>query len=147
MELHTLKNTPGARKKRKRIGRGDGSGTGHTAGRGEKGAGSRSGSGFRPFHEGGQITFFRRLPKRGFKNPNHKEYTVVNLAQLEAAYEANAIVDQESVLAKGLVNQVKCGLKVLANGDITKPMTVKANRFSATAKAKIEAAGGKCEEV
>ncbi len=145
MKLHTLRNTDGAKKKRKRVGRGDASGLGKTCGRGDKGQHSRSGSGYRPYFEGGQITLFRRLPKRGFKSMSHKNYTVINVVDLDAAFNANDVIDQNILKEKNLVPKIKFGLKVLGSGDITKPLTVKANVFSATAKEKIEAAGGKCE--
>jgi large subunit ribosomal protein L15 len=147
MKLHTLKNTDGAKKKRKRVGRGDASGLGKTCGRGDKGQHSRSGSGYRPYFEGGQITLFRRLPKRGFKSMSHKNYTVINVVDLDAAFNANDVIDQKILKEKNLVPKIKFGLKVLGSGNITKPLTVKASVFSATAKEKIEAAGGKCEMV
>ena len=145
MKLHSLKNTEGARKRRKRVGRGDASGWGKTAGRGDKGQHSRSGSGYRPYFEGGQITLFRRLPKRGFKSLNPTVYTVVNVSSLNEAFNANDTVDKALLLSKNLIPKTKLGLKILGAGDITKPITVKAHMFSATAKSKIEAAGGKCE--
>lgn len=147
MKLHSLKNTEGAKKRRKRVGRGDASGWGKTAGRGDKGQSSRSGSGYRPYFEGGQITLFRRLPKRGFKSLNPKVYTVINVARLEEAFNAQDIVDKVVLNAKNLIPKTKLGLKILGSGDITKALTVKANFFSATAKSKIEAAGGKCEVI
>lgn len=147
MKLHTLTNTDGAKKKRKRVGRGDASGLGKTCGRGDKGQHSRSGAGYRPYFEGGQITLFRRLPKRGFKSMSHKNYTVINVVDLDAAFNANDVIDQRILKDKNLVPKIQFGLKVLGSGNITKPLTVKANVFSATAKEKIEAAGGKCEIV
>lgn len=147
MKLHTLKNTEGARKKRKRVGRGDGSNWGRTAGRGEKGQSSRSGSSRRLHFEGGQIPLFRRLPKRGFKSRNHKDYTVINLSDLEKTFSANDTVDEKLLIEKSLTPKIKYGLKILGNGEITKPLTVIANHFSESAKAKIEKAGGKCEVV
>ena len=147
MKLHTLKNTEGARKRRKRVGRGDGSNWGRTGGRGEKGQSSRSGSSRRLHFEGGQIPLFRRLPKRGFKSRNHKDYTVVNLVELDNAFEAEATVDEKLLLEKKIIPNVKYGLKILGNGEITKPLTVIANHFSVSAKEKIEKAGGKCELV
>ena len=147
MKLHTLKNTEGARKKRKRVGRGDASNWGRTAGRGEKGQSSRSGSTKRLHFEGGQIPLFRRLPKRGFKSRKHKDYTVVNLCDLEKVFSENETVDEKMLIEKSLVPKIKFGLKILGDGEITKPLTVIANHFSETAKAKIEAAGGKCELV
>lgn len=147
MKLHSLKNVEGAKKRRKRVGRGDASGWGKTAGRGDKGQSSRSGSGYRPYFEGGQIPLFRRLPKRGFKSLNPTVHTVINVAALEEAFNANDIVDKEILHSKNLIPKKKRGLKILGNGDITKALTVKANFFSTTAKSKIEAAGGKCEIV
>ena len=145
MKLHTLKNTEGARKRRKRVGRGDASGWGRTAGRGEKGQSSRSGSSRRLHFEGGQIPLFRRLPKRGFKSRNHKDYTVVNLSELDKVFVANDTVDEKLLREKSIVPKIKYGLKILGNGEITKPLTVIADHFSVTAKEKIEKAGGKCE--
>jgi large subunit ribosomal protein L15 len=145
MKLHNLKTAPGSKHRRKRVGRGDSSGLGRTAGRGEKGQKSRSGAKIRPFFEGGQIPLFRRLPKRGFNSPNHKFYNVVNLSFLEANFEADAVVDPESLKAKGLLGKTDRELKILADGELNKALTVKANKFSEAAKAKIEAAGGKCE--
>ncbi|HBM16294.1 MAG TPA: 50S ribosomal protein L15 [Lentisphaeria bacterium] len=147
MKLHSLKNTEGAKHRRKRVGRGDASGWGKTAGRGDKGQHSRSGSGFRPYFEGGQITLFRRLPKRGFKSLNPVVYTVVNVSNLDKAFNANDTIDKALLLSKNLIHKTKLELKILGTGEITKPLTIKANVFSATAKAKIEAAGGKCEVV
>jgi large subunit ribosomal protein L15 len=145
MKLHDLHPTPGSRHARKRVGRGDSSGLGRTAGRGEKGQKSRSGSSIRPHFEGGQIPLFRRLPKRGFKNPNHTVYNLVNVSVLDAGFEANEVVDIAALQAKGLAKENQNELKILGNGDISKALTVKANKFSASAKAKIEAAGGTCE--
>ena len=145
MKLHELKPTEGSRKRRKRIGRGDSSGYGKTAGRGEKGQKSRTGSVSRPFFEGGQIPLFRRLPKRGFKNPDRIVYALVNLNVLEDNFNAGDVVDVESLHAKKLLGKGETIVKVLANGELTKALTVKAEKFSAAAKAKIEAAGGKVE--
>lgn len=147
MKLHELSPTPGSKKKRKRVARGDSSGWGRTAGRGEKGQKSRSGASIRPFFEGGQIPLFRRLPKRGFNSPDHKEYHIVNLSVLDETFAANDMVDVEVLHSKGVIAKGKLELKILGNGEITKPLTVKAHKFSATAQAKIEAAGGKCELV
>lgn len=147
MKLHTLRNNEGAKKRRKRVGRGDASGWGKTCGRGDKGQHSRSGSGYRPYFEGGQIPLFRRLPKRGFKSISHKDYTVINVVDLDAAFNANDIVDQKNLQDKNLIPKIKFGLKILGTGNISKPLTVRANVFSAAAKEKIEAAGGKCEIV
>ncbi len=147
MKLHELCPTPGSKKSRKRVGRGDSSGMGKTAGRGEKGQKSRTGSTIRPFFEGGQTPFFRRLPKRGFNNPNHVFYQLVNLSVLEDNFDVDAVVDSEALRQKGLLGKNDLMLKVLANGEISKALVVKAHKFSQAARAKIEAAGGKCEEI
>lgn len=146
MKLNELTNTC-RRPNRKRVGRGDGSGWGTTAGRGYKGAGQRAGHTSRPHFEGGQIPLFRRLPKRGFKNPKHACYTLINLRSIEANFEAGETVDIQVLFDRGLVNvkPCDCGLKILGDGEITKAITVVADKFSASAQAKIEAAGGKCE--
>ncbi len=145
MKLHELSPNPGSRQRRKRVGRGDSSGMGKTACRGEKGQKSRTGSKKRPYFEGGQIPLFRRLPKRGFKSPDHVEYHLINLSVLEANFEAGDVVDNDSLRAKNLLAKDERDVKVLANGEITKAMTIKAHKFSAAAVAKIEAAGGKIE--
>ena len=147
MKLHELKPTEGSRKSRKRIGRGDSSGYGKTAGRGEKGQKSRTGSKSRPFFEGGQIPLFRRLPKRGFKNPDRIVYALVNLNVLESNFNAGDVVDVEALNAKKLLGKGESVIKVLANGELTKALTVKAEKFSAAAAKKIEAAGGKVEVI
>lgn len=147
MKLHDLSPTPGSRKARHRVGRGDSSGWGRTSGRGEKGAGSRSGSKYRPYFEGGQIPFFRRLPKRGFKSFDRVVYNLVNTSTLETYFNDGDVVDEVALRAKALLPAKKVLLKVLANGDLSKKLTVKANKFSAAAKAKIESAGGVCEIV
>lgn len=146
MRLHEIAPTPGSTKRRKRVGRGDSSGMGKTACRGEKGQKSRTGAVIRPFFEGGQIPLFRRLPKRGFNSPDHVVYNLVNLAVLDANFNAGDTVDIESLRAKSLMGKKELPLKVLANGEITKALTVKAAKFSAAARAKIEAAGGSCVE-
>ena len=147
MKLHELSPNPGSRQRRKRVGRGDSSGLGKTAGRGEKGQKSRTGSKVRPFFEGGQIPLFRRLPKRGFNQPDHIEYALVNLNILEDNFATGDVVDAESLRAKKLLGKAEKMIKILANGELTKALTVKAEKFSAAAKAKIEAAGGKVEVV
>lgn len=147
MKLHELSPNPGSRQRRKRVGRGDSSGLGKTAGRGEKGQKSRTGSKVRPFFEGGQIPLFRRLPKRGFNQPDHIEYALVNLNILEDNFAAGDVVDAESLRAKKLLGKAEKMIKILANGELTKALTVKAEKFSAAAKAKIEATGGKVEVV
>ncbi len=147
MKLHEMSPTPGSRKARKRVGRGDASGWGRTCGRGEKGQKSRTGSTIRPFFEGGQTPLFRRLPKRGFNSPDHVFYNIVNLSTLEENFEANEVVDLEILRSKGLLGKADRPLKVLANGELSKALTVKANKFSATAREIIEKCGGKCEVI
>ena len=147
MKLHTMSPTPGSRKARKRVGRGDSSGLGKTAGRGEKGQKSRTGSVIRPFFEGGQIPLFRRLPKRGFKNADRIIYALINLNVLDANFEAGDVVDFDALRAKKLLAKSDTIVKILANGEITKALTVKAAKFSAAAAEKIQAAGGKIEIV
>jgi len=145
MKLHSLEVAPGSKHRRRRVGRGDSSGTGGTAGRGENGQHSRSGAKSRPYFEGGQIPLFRRLPKRGFKSVNRVIFHTVNLNKLEANFKANDVVDAKVLHGKGLIGKHDYALKVLANGEITKALTVKAEKFSKAAQAAIEAAGGKCE--
>ena len=147
MKLHELSPAPGSRKARKRVGRGDSSGLGKTAGRGDKGQKSRTGSVIRPFFEGGQIPFFRRLPKRGFKNPDRIVFQLVNLNVIDANFNAGDVVDAETLREKKLLGKATLPIKILANGEITKAVTVKAEAFSAAAVAKIEAAGGKTEVI
>ena len=145
MELQKLNNTRGF-KKRKRVGRGDSSGLGRTCGRGEKGQKSRSGSKIRLHFEGGQIPLFRRLPHiRGFKARNHKDWTCVNISAIEEVFSAGDVVDAAALIEKRIIDKLEFGLKILGNGDITKGITVKADKFSKSAQSKIEAAGGKCE--
>lgn len=144
MDLSNLKPAPGSTKNRKRIGRGPGSGTGKTSGRGHKGQNARSGGGVRSGFEGGQMPLQRRIPKRGFVSRNKKVYNLVNLRALEV-FEAGAVVDLEQYGKQGLVAGIKDGIKILADGDLTKALTVHAHKFSKTAVAKIEAAGGKVE--
>jgi len=146
MKLHELKNTV-KRQERRRVGRGDGSGSGRTAGRGEKGAGARTGHTSRPFFEGGQIPLIRRLPKRGFNNPNHTEYEVVNLTTLEANFKGDeGVIDRTELAKRGLLGKNALPLKILGNGDVTKALNVVADKFSKSAKEKIEAKGGTCKE-
>ena len=147
MKLHELSPNEGSRKRRKRVGRGDSSGMGKTACRGEKGQKSRTGSSIRPFFEGGQIPLFRRLPKRGFNSPDHVEYSLVNLSLIDDNFAAGDVVDAESLRAKNLLGKTVRLIKVLANGEISKAVTVKADKFSAAAAAKIEAAGGKVQVI
>ncbi|MFA6716211.1 MAG: 50S ribosomal protein L15 [Victivallales bacterium] len=147
MKLHNLEVAPGSKHRRKRVGRGDGSGLGGTCGRGEKGQKSRTGAKIRPYFEGGQIPLFRRLPKRGFKSLNPTVFHIVNLGTLDANFSADDVVDTEALRTKGLIGKDDCALKILANGKITKALTVKADKFSKAAQAAIEATGGKCETV
>ena len=148
MKLHELNSTPGSTHRRKRVGRGDSSGMGKTACRGEKGQKSRTGSKIRPFFEGGQIPLYRRLPKRGFTNDMFKkEYAIVNVELLNDLFNDGDTVSIETLLEQGIVKKELCGLKVLGRGEITKKLTVKATIFSGSAKEKIEAAGGKAEVI
>jgi large subunit ribosomal protein L15 len=146
MKLNELSPAQGSTKAAWRKGRGPGSGNGKTAGKGHKGQNARSGGGVRPGFEGGQLPLYRKLPKRGFKNRFAVNYSIVNVAALNK-FEDGAVVDLEALLAAKIVRKPLDGLKVLGNGDLTKKLTVKATVFSATAKEKIEAAGGKIEEV
>ena len=146
MKLHELSPAAGSARDSFRKGRGAGSGNGKTAGKGHKGQNARSGGGVRPGFEGGQIPLYRKLPKRGFTNRFATNYAIVNVSALNV-FEDGAVVDLEALLAKKIVRKSLDGLKVLGNGEITKKLTVKATVFSATAKEKIEAAGGKIEVV
>jgi len=147
MNLHSLTNVKGAKHRIKRLGRGHGSGHGKTSGKGHKGQMARSGHKHKEGFEGGQMTLIRRSPKRGFKNPNRKIYAPVNLAALEATFQDGSDVDLLSLVEAGLANGTFDGIKVLANGELSKKLNVTAHRFSAAAKAKIEAAGGTCTEL
>ncbi|MBR6873726.1 MAG: 50S ribosomal protein L15 [Ruminococcus sp.] len=144
MKLHELSPAAGSKTDRKRVGRGHGSGWGKTAGKGHKGQNARSGGGVRPGFEGGQTTLARRIPKRGFNNIFATEYTVINVSDLERFVDGT-VVDTELLKASGLVTKELDGVKVLGNGELTKSLTVKAAAFSASAKEKIEKAGGKAE--
>ena len=144
MDLSNLKPAIGSTSNRKRIGRGPGSGTGKTSGKGHKGQNARSGGGVKPGFEGGQMPLQRRLPKRGFVSLNRKEYILVNLRDLES-FEAGSIVDLEAMGKAGFLSKIKDGVKILADGELTKALTVQAHKFSKSAVAKIEAAGGKAE--
>jgi large subunit ribosomal protein L15 len=146
MTLDELKPAAGSNRKRKRVGRGDGSGHGKTSCRGHKGQGARSGGGTKPGFEGGQMPLQRRLPKRGFHNPFRVEMSVVNLTQLES-FPSGAEVTPESLCAQGLVHGKNRRIKILGDGSLSKPLTIKAHGFSAKAKAKIEASGGKTEVI
>ena len=144
MKLHELQPAEGSVKSSYRKGRGPGSGNGKTAGKGHKGQNARSGGGVRPGFEGGQIPLYRKLPKRGFHNKFAKTYSIVNVDVFNK-FEDGAVVDLATLLENKIVRKANDGLKVLGNGEITKKITVKAAVFSATAKEKIEAAGGKTE--
>jgi large subunit ribosomal protein L15 len=144
MKIASFKPAPGARKKRKRLGRGHASGGGKTSGRGHKGLGARSGGTVRASFEGGQMPLQRRLPKVGFCNPFRKEFQVVNLGQLEGLIGANEVTP-ETLRERGLVRRKGALIKILADGNLTRALTVKAHGFSAKAKEKIEAAGGRAE--
>ena len=146
MKLNELSPAIGSAKAGYRKGRGPGSGNGKTAGKGHKGQNARSGGGVRPGFEGGQLPLYRKLPKRGFKNRFATNYAIVNVDSLNA-FENGAVIDLEALKAARLVRKELDGLKILGSGELTKALTVKATVFSAQAKAKIEAAGGKIEEV
>lgn len=147
MEIKDLRSAPNSTKARKRVGRGPASGTGKTSGRGLNGQKSRPGGGKGAGFEGGQTPLARRLPKLpGFRNPNRVEYAPVNVERLDALFEANDVVDGDSLVEKGVIAYSTIPVKVLGNGEITKPLTIKTDKISASAKAKIEAAGGKVEE-
>ena len=145
MKLNELQPAPGSTKESKRKGRGPGSGNGKTAGRGHKGQWARSGGGVRPGFEGGQMPLARRLPKRGFHNIFANEYVEVNVGDLNV-FEDGAEICIADMLGAGLVKKAADGVRVLGNGELTKKLTVKAAHFTASAKEKIEAAGGKAEE-
>lgn len=146
VRLHELKPAPGSRKPRKRIGRGPGSGRGQTSGRGDKGQKARSGASIPPQFEGGQMPLSRRLPKRGFRNPFRKEYSVINLRDLDRI-ETETTVTPLVLLERGLIKAAKDGVKVLGNGELSRPLTVTAHRFSQAALRKIKAAGGAAEMI
>lgn len=146
MKLHELQPAAGSRKVRNRVGRGTSSGNGKTSGRGQKGQKARSGGGVRLGFEGGQTPLFRRLPKRGFTNVNRKEYAVINLDVLNR-FEDGAEVTPVALVEAGIVKNEKAGIKVLANGELTKKLTVKAAKFSKAAQDAIEAAGGSIEVI
>lgn len=147
MKLHELSPAPGSVKERKRIGRGAASGQGKTAGKGHKGQKARSGSNAHIGFEGGQMPLQRRIPKRGFVNIFAKEIATVNVAAINDKFDDGATVTIEALVESGLVKNTLDGVKVLGQGELTKKLTVQANAFSASAKAKIEAAGGKAEVI
>ncbi|MFD0944125.1 50S ribosomal protein L15 [Savagea faecisuis] len=146
MKLHELQPAEGSRKSRKRLGRGHGSGWGKTSGKGHKGQNARSGGGTRLGFEGGQTPLFQRLPKRGFTNINRKEFAIVNLDTLNK-FDEGTEVTPELLIETGVVSNAKSGIKILGNGELTKKLTVKAHKFSASAKEAIENAGGQTEVV
>ena len=146
MKLHELKPAVGATTAEKRLGRGTGSGLGKTSGKGHKGAKARSGGGKRPGFEGGQMPLTMRLPKRGFTNIFRKEYVAINVDRLEI-FEEGMVVTPVELIQYGVIKNVEDGVKILGNGEITKKLTVQANKFSESAKQKIEAAGGKAEVI
>ena len=144
MKLHELAPAEGSKKEHFRVGRGHGSGNGKTAGKGHKGQNARSGGGVRPGFEGGQMPMTRRIPKRGFNNIFATKYSTVNVSDLDKFVDGT-VVDAELLAASGLVKNTANGVKILGNGELTKNLTVKASAFSASAKEKIEKAGGKAE--
>lgn len=148
MMIHEITGKTGKHKQRIRVGRGEGSGLGKTSGRGHKGAKSRSGWSLPPAYQGGQINFIQKMPKRGFNNYEFQvEYAVVNVKAIDAVTSAGDEVTAESLAAAGLIRDARCALKILGEGEITKKVTITANRFSASAKAKIEKAGGTCNQI
>ena len=148
MSLHELRPAPGAKTKGKRLGQGIGSGSGKSAGKGHKGQKARSGGGVRPGFEGGQMPMMRRIPKRGFNNARFaKVYQIVNVEDIASRFESGTTVGYEELHAARLVRNDRLPIKILANGEMDKALTIRANAFSAGAKAKIEAAGGKAEVI
>ncbi len=146
MKLHELHPAEGATTAAKRLGRGVGSGLGKTSGKGHKGAKARSGGGKRPGFEGGQMPLYRRVPKKGFTNIFGTDYATVNVERLEA-FEDGAIVDAQALKDAGIIKKELAGVQIMGNGELTKKLTVKAAKFTASAKEKIEAIGGKAEVV
>ena len=146
MKLHDLKPALGATTAEKRLGRGVGSGLGKTSGKGHKGAKARSGGGKRPGFEGGQMPLTMRIPKRGFTNKWRTEYAAINVERLEI-FEDGAVVTPAALIESGIIKNINDGVKIMGNGEITKKLTVQANKFTATAKEKIEAVGGKAEVI
>ena len=146
MKLHELKPAFGSTTAPKRLGRGIGSGLGKTSGKGHKGAKARSGGGKRPGFEGGQLTLIRRLPKRGFTNNFRTEYVAINVDRLEV-FEDGMTVTPVELIEYGIIKKIEDGVKIMGNGELTKKLTVQAMKFTASAKEKIEAAGGKVEVI
>ncbi len=147
MLLSDLRPAEGSRSDKFRTGRGHGSGNGKTAGKGHKGQNARSGGGVRPGFEGGQMPLYRRIPKRGFKCINTKDIVAINISLLNDRFEDGEVVDAQALMNKGIISHVRDGVKVLGNGELSKKLTVQVNYFSASAKEKIEAAGGKAEVI
>jgi large subunit ribosomal protein L15 len=148
LSLHNLKPAPGSRTKRKRIGRGMGSGHGQTSGRGDKGQNARSGGGTRVGFEGGQMPLYRRVPKLGGFTPrNRKVYAIVNVSDLEERFDEASVVDPASLAACGLIKKERENVKILGDGELKKNLTVKAHAFTRSAREKIESAGGKAEVI
>ena len=146
MKLHELKPAEGATSARKRLGRGIGSGLGKTSGKGHKGAKARSGGGKRPGFEGGQMPLTMRLPKRGFTNNFRKEYVAINVSRLDV-FEDGATVGPVELIEMGIIKKIGDGVKIMGDGELTKKLTVLASKFTAAAKEKIEAVGGKAEVI
>ena len=146
MELNNMRPAKGAKTASKRLGRGIGSGMGKTSGKGHKGQWARSGGGVRPGFEGGQMPLVRRIPKRGFNNIYKKEYSIVNVDDLNEKFNDGDVVNAETLLEKGVLSKIEAyGVKVLGNGELSKKLTVQANKFTGSAAQKIEQAGGKAE--
>lgn len=146
MKLHELKPAKGAVRNRKRLGRGTASGQGETSGKGHNGQNARSGGGTRPGFEGGQMPLYRRIPKRGFNNPFKKDWSIVNVEDLNK-FDEGTEVTPAMLMENGLIKKLNYGVKILGNGEVEKKLTVKANKFTQSAQSKIEAAGGKAEVI
>jgi large subunit ribosomal protein L15 len=150
MMIHEITKLAGRHKRRKRVGRGHGSGSGKTAGRGQDGAGSRAGFGgsLHPTYEGGQMPYFRRIPKRGFNNTVFaRRFAIVNVSSLEERFDTGAKVTPDTLVQVGLIRDTKLPVKILGNGDLSKKFDVSAGKFSGSAQTKIEKAGGTCKKI
>ena len=147
LKLHTLRPAPGSKKRKKRVGRGEASGWGKTAGRGHKGQKARSGGGKGPYFEGGQMPLQRRLPKRGFRNPNRKEYAIINVGDIPKFFREGEEITPEILLKRKIVKKLKSGVKLLGTGEIKGAYTIKVHKASRRAIEKIEKAGGKVEVI